>query len=553
MERQTTISGENARAWQAVPPETGVRTLRPFWLCIQLLNGQFMGSPLARSGTLASASNISGERQFAATKQRFMGRADLHFSIFKRSKPTGTKASILVGLLWCLALLSVVVISVLYTARLDLLVVKNYGDTIQAHYLALAGIEKAKALLYHDAIARKRSSQNHTGKLYDAPQDFRDVPLGRGQFRVFRQGRPEEGGRVICGISDEESRLNANLASADELRRLNGMTPEVAAAILDWRDEDSAVTPGGAEAEYYAGLQPPCLARNGPLQTIRELLMVRGVTHELLLGEDVNQNGLLDADEDDGNNSYPLDNRDGILDAGWAGSMTVDSSVQNANAAGEARINIQSADESSLGSVRGISSDLAKAIVAYRGQNRLESLADLLEVVAVKKEDQSRSQASRAVTQADSGKSPSPQNIPPPPPSSTSPSGEKLVSEDLLMDIADDLTAESGQDLPGVININTAGPVVLACLPGIDHQLAEAIVSYRQSSGFFPNIAWLLKVPGMNRQVFKQVAPRVSARSETFRILSEGKVGSTGARKRIQVIVRIGAYDIETLSFREDL
>ena len=55
--------------------------------------------------------------------------------------------SVLVALLWCLALLAVVVIGVLHTARLDLLVEKNYGDMIQAHYLALAGIEKAKALL----------------------------------------------------------------------------------------------------------------------------------------------------------------------------------------------------------------------------------------------------------------------------------------------------------------------------------------------------------------------------------------------------------------------
>ena len=45
----------------------------------------------------------------------------------------------------------------------------------------------------------------------------------------------------------------------------------------------------------------------------------------------------------------------------------------------------------------------------------------------------------------------------------------------------------------------------------------------------------------------------VSARSETYRILSEGKVNSTGARQRIQVVVHIGASDIETLSYREDL
>lgn len=90
------------------------------------------------------------------------------------------RASILVGLLWCVALLSIVVISVLHTARMDLMVGKNYGDRIQAHYLALAGIEKAKALLYKNAQERSRSGKNHTGELYNTPEQFRDITLGRG-------------------------------------------------------------------------------------------------------------------------------------------------------------------------------------------------------------------------------------------------------------------------------------------------------------------------------------------------------------------------------------
>src|SRR5258708_6413323 len=103
------------------------------------------------------------------------------------------QASVLVGLLWCMALLSVLVIGVLRTARLDLLVVKNHGDQIQAHYLALAGIEKAKALLYQDALQRKHNAKNHSGELYDSPSFFRDMQLGRGQFRGFHQGRAEDG------------------------------------------------------------------------------------------------------------------------------------------------------------------------------------------------------------------------------------------------------------------------------------------------------------------------------------------------------------------------
>ena len=156
-----------------------------------------------------------------------------------------THASILVGLLWCLALLSVIVISVLHTARLDLIVQKNYGDRIQAHYLALAGIEKAKALLYHDLVERNQTRKNHTGELYDAPADFRNVAFGRGEFSVFRPGRAEERAEIIFGVSDEESRLNVNCAGAEELAKLPGIAPEIAAAIVDWRDEDNNISPGG--------------------------------------------------------------------------------------------------------------------------------------------------------------------------------------------------------------------------------------------------------------------------------------------------------------------
>ena len=120
------------------------------------------------------------------------------------------------------------------------------------------------------------------------------------------------------------------------------------------------------------------------------------------------------------------------------------------------------------------------------------------------------------------------------------------------MDIADDVTVNSGKTLAGTININTASLDILCTLPGVERELAQAIISYRQSSGFFPNTAHLLKVPGMTQNIFKQVASLVSARSETYRILSEGRVNSSGVRQRIQMIVHVGLNDVGTLSYRED-
>jgi len=57
----------------------------------------------------------------------------------------------------------------------------------------------------------------------------------------------------------------------------------------------------------------------------------------------------------------------------------------------------------------------------------------------------------------------------------------------------------------------------------------------------------------MSKEIFKLVAGKITTRSETFRIISEGKVTSTGARQRIQVVVHIGQSDIDTLSYRDDL
>ena len=454
------------------------------------------------------------------------------------SSKSPTNASILVGVLWCLALLAVVVIGVLHTARLDLVVGKNFGDQIQAHYLALAGVEKAKALLYLDSRERSRSHRNHSGELFDSPLQFRDVAYGRGHFRVFRRGRSDEGGGVIYGISDEESRLNLNTVTTNELGKLRGMTPDIVAALLDWRDGDNVATPGGAEAEYYSTLKPPGLPRNGPLLTTRELMMVRGVTPELFLGAIRKPTGAYVGGDDETDDNPGL----AIEDMGWSGIVTVHSAVRNVSAGGQDRVNLQTAEEAALTSIKGITAEIARAIIAYRTRQQFGSVADLLDVPPAQSQNPGRPQGGQ--TSGTQGAQPS---------NAVGPGERGVVSQELLADIADELTTEDNQNLPGLVNINSASLEVLACLPGVSREIAQAIISQRQSDGYFPSIAGLLKVPGVTREIFKQLAPRVSARSDTFRIISEGKVDSSGARRRIEVIVRVGLQTIETLSYRDGL
>ena len=428
---------------------------------------------------------------------------------------------------------------------MDLIVVKNYGDRIQAHYLAVAGIEKAKAALYHEARSRSRSAQHHSGELYDAPDQFRKINLGRGEYSVFRRASDEEGGGLRYGISDEESRLNVNAASVEDLMKLDGMTTDVAAAMVDWRDRDKQVTPGGAEIEYYASLRPPRQPRDGPLQTVRELLMVRGFPMQYLPSGNAGQGGAAAEGGMD-----PESSTLGSVDLGWSGLLTVDSGVSDINAAGNKRVNVQREDERSLSSVRGITSDIAHAIVTYRGQHELQSIGDLLDVTAPAAQNalgpQVNNSGSRRSRSGDNSNTQSSDA------SSSSSTGRKVIDNQLLMDIADEVTVGTQNLLTGVVNINTAGVEVLACLPGMTRDLAQAIVTFRKSNGYFPNTAHLLKVPGMSPEIFRQVIPRVSVRSETFRILSEGRVPASGTRQRIQEIVRVSLDGLTTLSYRED-
>ena len=136
----------------------------------------------------------------------------------------------------------------------------------------------------------------------------------------------------------------------------------------------------------------------------------------------------------------------------------MDFTQKNINAAGQDRVNVQEADESALTGVPGITPSIARAIIAYRGQNQFQSVADLLDVTAPQP---AQNLAGNQRNGRNPGNSAS-QN-----PAQPSPGGgPKVIDENLFSEIADDVSVGSTSDSPGLININTAGLDVLATLPG---------------------------------------------------------------------------------------
>ena len=113
---------------------------------------------------------------------------------------------------------------------------------------------------------------------------WQDVSVGDGHFWVVR---PDYNDPLLpaFGVVDESGKVDLNTADFPRLMKLPGMTDQLAAGIIDWRDADDDVTEGvGAESSTYEGQTPPHPAKNAPFENVEELLMVNGMTPELLYG-----------------------------------------------------------------------------------------------------------------------------------------------------------------------------------------------------------------------------------------------------------------------------
>lgn len=236
-----------------------------------------------------------------------------------------------------------------------------HGKALQARALCDSGIEHVKSVLMEDP-----ATQLEAGGVYDNAGRFQGVLVtdettgaDPGRFSVMAP-RVEQGvlGGVRYGLENESAKLNLNeilladLMEADGARNLlmslPGMTEDVADAILDWIDEDDDQREFGAEMEFYSGLSPPYAPKNGKLDTIEELLLVRGMSPWLLFGGDVNRNFSLESAEEVYANSSGVDNSDGAMNCGWAAYLTLFSAETNLMSDGTPRINLNDDDLETL-------------------------------------------------------------------------------------------------------------------------------------------------------------------------------------------------------------
>jgi DNA uptake protein ComE-like DNA-binding protein len=346
---------------------------------------------------------------------------------------------------------------------------------------------------------------------------------GTEEWRWTLYSANPEGG-LRFGLTDEASKLNLNSATTSMVSRLPGMKASLTDALLDFLDADDVPRPEGAEQEYYDALPQPYRMHNGPLSTVEQLLLVRGFSPSVVLGEDANRNFSLDPNEDDGDERDPPDDADGRLQPGLLPLLTVYSREPNSDRNGERRFYLNTP-----GAQLTETNDLPQAFVAFvseLGTSKSVVLdpAELLDATVTLSGPDGQQ---RAV-----------------------PTG---IGKDSLGMVLDRFTGSAEAELVGRINVNTAPASVLQLVPGIDNALAESILSARRNlpAERRNSVAWIHVENLVEAEKFREIAPFLTVRSLQFRFNVVGYGARSGRFRVLEAVIDAASQPARLVYLRD--
>ena len=445
----------------------------------------------------------------------------------------------------------------------------------QTRWLVDSGIDTIRVHLSLTETERVESGGN-----YDNPMLFQAVniiadpdPTAAGNFTIVSPAINSDGytAGIRYGLENESARLNLNaLILADTyaenggrtmLMALPGMTEYVADAIMDWIDEDDDTREYGAEYDYYQGLSSPYTPTNGPFNTVEELLLVQGVSPQLLFGADVNRNGMVDtheqaalsavqqiADLTASAESAAESMVSGSLERGWSSYLTLYSQENNLNINGEPRINFNEEDltklHQDLSAV--FSVDVANFVILYRQGLPTAGSSDGIPIPAASYQVDLTVPAEQEINQileligislegapAEDGEDPI--IIQSPWPQETF-----GIYIDNLMDNA---STNANATIPGRLNINAAPRTLLEGIPGLSSEAIDRIVQERftdptqDTSNYTRHETWLVKNLIVTLEQMKLLQPFITGNGDVYRAQIIGYYEGGKASSRAEVVI----------------
>jgi general secretion pathway protein K len=198
------------------------------------------------------------------------------------------------GIALIIVMISIFVLTVLaggfaYSMKVETKLARNANSESELEWLGRSAVECARwELAQQLAISQEQ---------YDAlNQVWAGGPGGIGTSNSpladFKNELEVQDGSAKWTIIDLERKANINTASEAILNQAmmvmgvdaGQMTP-VVNSILDWIDRDETPRIQGAESDFYQGLNPPYFAKNGPIDDISELLLIKGAADFYAAGD----------------------------------------------------------------------------------------------------------------------------------------------------------------------------------------------------------------------------------------------------------------------------
>lgn len=188
--------------------------------------------------------------------------------------------------------LSAIVGSLAISMNTEIRLARNTDYDAQMEWMGRSGIELARY-----ALANKCEEQ----KAYDALNQFwagGTSPCSNGVQSIPLQNVPLGPGRISVTIIDMERKWDINMVANPrnpQKEILQKALAEVGVtdaeqsstiidSILDWINPNESAGFSGAKSDYYLHLNPPYYCKNGYLDDISELLLIKGITPEIYWG-----------------------------------------------------------------------------------------------------------------------------------------------------------------------------------------------------------------------------------------------------------------------------
>lgn len=422
--------------------------------------------------------------------------------------------------LWVIGLTAVLVLGVQSAGLGQAFGSRDSLAEVRARWAAISGMERMIAILADDT---EDPHPTDAYDVYDRMSEAASGTIGGGSYSIEHW----EGGERFDGPADAGARINVARMSSEDLFWLPNMTEDLISRIVDWTDPDDEVSPLGAELGSYLSQANSYEPRNGPLQTIEELELLLGILPMDVREEDWNLNGVLDPNENDGDDVWPPDNADGVLDAGWSGILTVVSAESTYGLSGQPRVRLGlGLGGAELVGRLGITAEQADVIAQYAGTNNasLETLINTPLRSLPGLTGQPIDAQAQPLTDVQIG----------------------LLLEEAAIDSP--WLDDTGPTLPGRVNLNTISDDTLAYAPGVTSSIAEILIRERAGRALgFRTVTDLLEVPGLTRGRVQELIQTFGFRSSVFVIRSVGVDEASGMRveliatvdrSRLPVVIR---------------